>query len=112
MSAIRIIIASALITTAAIKAVPAIAEPASTPDVNVSIVHTADLDLTTEAGRRALDVRLSHAAREVCGTASDVDLEGKNTVRACRDSVLADARATGEQLASRGDHDAIVLAAR
>lgn len=112
MSAIRIIIASALITTAAIKAVPAFAEPVAGSDVNVSIVRTADLNLTTEAGRRALDVRLSHAAREVCGTASDVDLEGKNKVRACRDSVLAEARARGEQLANRGAHEAIVLAAR
>ena len=112
MSAIRIIIASALITTAAIKAAPAFAEPATGPDVAVSVVRTADLNLTTDAGRRALEVRLSQAAREVCGTASDVDLEGKNNVRACRTAVLADARAKGEQLASRGGSDAIVLAAR
>lgn len=112
MSAIRIIIASALITTAAIKAVPALAEPVTGTDVNVSIVRTADLNLATDAGRRALDIRLSQAAREVCGTASDVDLEGKNTVRACRDTVLADARARGEQLAARGGSDAIILAAR
>ena len=112
MSAIRIIIASALITTAAIKAVPAFAEPVAGTDVNVSIVRTADLDLTSQAGRRALEARLSHAARDVCGTASDVDLEGKNKVRACRDAVLADARAQGTQLANRGGGDTIVLAAR
>ena len=112
MNAIRIIIASALITTAAIKAVPAIAQPVAGPDVNVSIVRTADLNLATEAGRRALEVRLSQAAREVCGTASDVDLEGKNKARACRANVLADARAKSEQLASRGASDTIILAAR
>lgn len=110
MTAIRIILASALITTAAIKAVPAIAEPVT--GQNVSIVHTADLDLSTDAGRRALDVRLSHAAREVCGTPSDVDLAGKNKARACRANVLADARTRGEQLAAHGGSGTITLAAR
>ena len=110
MSAIRIIIASALITGAAIKAVPAVAEPVQ--PVNVSIVHTADLNLATSSGRRALDARLAHAAREVCGTAADVDLAGQNKVRACRSSVLADARAKGEQLAAGGASGTIALAAR
>ncbi len=110
MSAIRIIIASALITTAAIKAVPALAEPVASQDLNVSIVSTADLDLSTQAGRKALDHRLVNAAREVCGSASDVDLAGKNKVRACRENVLTDARTRGNQLASRGA--AITVAAR
>jgi UrcA family protein len=101
MSAIRIIIASALITGAAIKAVPAFAEPVS-PNVNVSIVQTADLDLSTDAGKRTLEHRLVNAAHEVCGTASDADLVGKNRVDDCRAAVLAAARAKGEQLASRG----------
>lgn len=109
MSAIRIIIASAAITTALIKAAPALAEPARA-DVSVSIVRTADLDLSTQAGRSVLDHRLVNAARDVCGVASDADLAGKNKVRACRDTVLSDARAKGEQLASRGA--AITVAAR
>ena len=112
MTALRIILASALITTAAIKAVPAVAEPVAGSDVNVSIVHTADLNLSTDAGRRALDVRLAQAAREVCGSASDADLAGKNKARACRANVLADARARGEQLAARGGSETITLAAR
>jgi UrcA family protein len=96
-------------SAALIKGAPALAE--QTPsEVSVSIVHTADLDLSTDAGRRALDVRLSRAAREVCGEASDVDLAGKNNVRACRDSVLADARGQTVRLASRGGP--IILAAR
>ena len=110
MSAIRIIIASTLITTAAIKAVPALAEPVAAQDINVSIVRTADLDLSTQSGRRALDHRLVNAAREVCGTASDVDLAGQNKVRACRVNVLSDARAKGDRLASRGA--VITIAAR
>ncbi|MFL6728974.1 MAG: UrcA family protein [Sphingomicrobium sp.] len=112
MTSLRIILASALITTAAIKAVPAVAEPVSGPGVNVTIVHTADLNLATETGRKALDVRLAQAAREVCGSASDADLAGKNKARACRANVLAEARARGEHLAGRGGSETITLAAR
>jgi len=97
---LKIIAISALATAAVIKAVPAFAEPA--PAQNVSIVHTADLDLSTRAGRSALDHRLVLAAYDVCGTASDVDLSGKNNVRECRADVLAKARAEGQQIASRG----------
>ena len=58
--------------------------------------------LGSTAGRRELDQRLAAAAREVCGSASDVDLAGKNDVRQCRVDVLARAKASGEQLANRG----------
>lgn len=100
---------SFLVAAVAIRAAPALAEPAQPQ--NVSIVHTADLDLSSDIGRRELDQRLVIAAREVCGEASDVDLVGKNKVRACRSDVLAKARASGEQLASRND-GTILLAAR
>jgi len=101
MTAIRIVIASALITAAALKAVPALAERSPAP-VNVSIVRTADLDLASDAGKRQLEHRLVNAARDVCGTASDVDLKGRNDVRACRADVLARARAKSEELANGG----------
>jgi UrcA family protein len=97
---LRIIIVSALATGALIKAIPAFAEPV--PAQNVSIVGTADLDLTSKAGRDILDHRLVTAAYEVCGDVSNVDLAGKNAARACRADVLTKARATSEQLASRG----------
>jgi UrcA family protein len=105
---LKIMAISALATAAVIKAVPALAEPA--PAQNVSIVRTADLDLTTKAGRQALDHRLVVAAYEVCGTASDADLVGKNQARACRGEVLGVARARSEQLAA-GDAP-IQIAAR
>ena len=54
--------------------------------------------MSSDAGRRQLDLRLARAAREVCGTASDVDLEGKNEVRQCRDEVLAKARANRDDV--------------
>ena len=113
MKAITIVLASALITGAALKAVPALAETNS-PEVAVSVVHTGDLDLTSDAGKRQLDRRLSIAAREVCGTASDFDLEGKNEVRECRDLVLANAREKGEALIAqnRRSGSIAVVAAR
>lgn len=112
MKAITIVLASALITGAAIKAAPALAETNS-PELAVSVVHTADLDLSSHSGKRQLDRRLTIAAREVCGTASDFDLEGKNAVRDCRDLVLATARARGETLVAqnrRGGSIAVVAA--
>ena len=84
---LRIILASFLATAAVIKAVPALAAPAPA-EMNVSVVRTADLDLTSDAGRRELEGRLIVAARAVCGNASDADLAGKNQVRRCREEVL------------------------
>jgi UrcA family protein len=96
---LKMIAISALATATAFNAVPAFAEQAST--LNVSIVRTADLDLTTKSGRQALDHRLVVAAYEVCGTASDADLVGKNQARECRVEVLGAARAQSGQLAAR-----------
>ena len=107
---LKIAIGSFLVTAAALKAAPALADPVQPR--NVSTVRTADLDLSSAAGRRQLDHRMVIAAREVCGTASDIDLEGKNDVRACRGRVLSEARARGEQLASRGSGTILVAAAR
>jgi UrcA family protein len=111
-NAFTIALASALITTAAIKAAPALAETPAAEN-NVSLVRTADLDLGSNAGRHQLDVRLARAAREVCGTASDADLVGKRLVRECRDETVALARVKGERLiASASDKPIAVTAAR
>ena len=99
---LKIVLTSFAITAGLIKGAPTMAEPVANTPVNVSYVHTADLDLSTQAGQRALDHRLNIAAREVCGTASDVDLAGQNDVRKCRVDVLAKARATSAELAARG----------
>jgi UrcA family protein len=109
MKTLKIILTSFLITAAVIKSAPALAD--SAPAQNVSVVHTGDLDLSTAAGRAALERRLVVAAYEVCGTASDADLAGKNQVRACRADVLAKARTETEQLASR-ERGTIIVAAR
>jgi UrcA family protein len=111
MSAIRIIITSALITAAVIKGAPALAGPAGAEAV--SIVRTGDLDLSTPDGRQVLDHRLIVAASEVCGAAADVDLAGRNDVRDCRRQVLAEARArTDAMVAGRTSDRTILIAAR
>jgi len=74
-----------MLLLAAAAATPLAAEPVSAS----RSVQTADLDLSTAAGLRALDHRLTIAIVDACGEASDVDLEGANAVRACR----AEARA-------------------
>ncbi|HKP33884.1 MAG TPA: UrcA family protein [Sphingomicrobium sp.] len=106
---LKITLTAFLITAGVIKGAPALAQPAAAQ--NVTIVHTTDLDLSSQAGRSALDHRLVVAAFEVCGTASDADLTGKNKVRACRSDVLAKARAQTDQIASRGG-SILIAAAR
>jgi len=97
-----------LITAAAIQAAPALAAEPAQPSINVSYVRTADLDLSSPAGQRALDLRLAHAAREVCGIASDVDLEGKNNDRKCRNDVLANANSQRDQLLAAAGRGAAI----
>ncbi len=111
--ALQIAATAFLITAAAIKAAPAIAEPVA-PAVNVSLVRTADLDLSTQRGQRALDARLVVAAHEVCGSASQADLEGQNDVRKCRADVLAKANGQREHLlaAARGGVQIAITDAR
>jgi UrcA family protein len=105
----KIAIGSFLVTAALIKAAPALSEPVSAQ--NSIVVQTADLDLSTNAGRQQLDHRLINAAREACSSASDVDLAGKNAERKCRKDVLAQARARGHALAAGGSDGTILIAA-
>ena len=105
--ALQIAATAFLITAAALKAAPAIAEPVQ-PTINVSRVHTADLDLSSQSGQRALDIRLAHAARDVCGTASETDLVGQNDVRKCRVDVLANANGQRDQLLAAAGRGAVI----
>ena len=98
-----------LATLLAFSATPALAEP---PVVATSVVQTADLDLSSEAGQRALDHRLSVAAKEVCGIASDVDVAGKNDVRRCRTETLAGLSAARDQRIAAASGSPIEVAAR
>lgn len=102
-----IALVSALLTAGLIKAAPALAQtPVQQGELAVTLVHTADLDLLTDSGRRQLDRRIANAAREVCGAASDVDIEGKNDIRECRSETIAQARLQKDSLlAAAGTRD-------
>ena len=102
---------SALITALAIKAVPALALEGPAGETYVAIVKTADINLGSDAGQRQLDRRLAQAAREVCGTASDTDVEGKNEVRACRDETLARVQADKQSVLAATDRGAVIAVA-
>ena len=105
-NALFIALASALVTAGAIKTAPALGQtPGAEVQTFVSLVRTSDLDLRTDRGQRQLEQRLARAARDVCGTASDADLRGKNALRACREDAIARASAQREEMlaaASRG----------
>ena len=104
---------SALATVALFFAsAPARAAPASTGTEVVRVVATADLDLSSEAGRRALDRRIGRAVTELCGHASDADLVGLNAVRECRVDALAQAHNARDQRLAMRSIDPIQLALR
>ena len=67
---------------------PALAAPAA---AETRIVSSADLDLTSAAGRARLDRRIQAAVRDVCGRAAPTDLNGIHEVQLCRAETLADA---------------------
>ena len=104
--------ALALIASAA-TVTPTVAQ-AFEPVTASSIVRTADLDLSSASGQQELDRRIVRAANEVCGEASNVDLEGKNAVRQCRDDTVAQAASQREQLlaAARSGSPIVVASAR
>jgi UrcA family protein len=93
----------------AFTATPALAEA---PVTVTSTVQTADLDLSSAKDQRALDRRLEQAVKEVCGTASDVDIAGKNDVRRCRADTLAGLASERDQRIARASGEPIEVAAR
>ena len=104
---------SALATTALFFAsAPARSAEISAAAEVVQVIPTADLDLGSAAGRKALDRRIGRAVIEICGQAADADLAGRNAVRKCRADALVQANAARDQrLAMRSD-EPIQLAAR
>lgn len=64
-------------------ATPALAQPATI------VVPYGDLDLTREAGRKALDARITRAATRLCGTIGARDLARITAHKACVAEVRA-----------------------
>ena len=95
-------------TLLAFTATPVLAEPITVS----STVQVADLDLSTARGQRALDLRLTQAVKQVCGTASDADVAGKNEVRRCRVETLARVASERDHRIARASGEPIEVAAR
>jgi UrcA family protein len=98
-----------LATLLAFTATPALAEP---PVTVSTTVQTADLDLSSPAGQQVLNHRLALAAKAVCGTASDIDVAGKNDVRHCRADTLAKLAGERDQRIASASNQPIEVAAR
>jgi UrcA family protein len=98
---LKIVLVSALATAALIRGVPALAEPAA--ETNVTVVETADLDLSNADDKRRLERRLVTAAHAVCDDASAADLRGRNGEAQCRAAVLAAARARADAILAGAD---------
>lgn len=76
-------------------------------DVSVAVVHTADLNLASEAGQSELKARIAGAVSRVCGTAtSTINLEERLAINACR------AKARTAALAAAKSREDQVLAQR
>ena len=104
-------LSSLILTLSVLSATPALAQ-SPTAESRV-VVQTADLDLGSTKGQRALDHRITVAIGEACGAASVIDPVGQNAVRACRAETRAAVTADRDrlvELASKGKD--IVLAAR
>jgi UrcA family protein len=89
----KLLILAALAATSVGQPVFAQSAPANP---SVAVAHR-DLDLRTEAGTKSLDRRIWRAVVEVCGTAPDFDLKGKNDIRQCRVDTRVAASAQAQQ---------------
>lgn len=99
-----------LLILAALAAV-SIGQPVSaqTTPANPSIaVAHKDLDLRTAAGTKALDRRIWRAVVEVCGTAPDFDIAGKNNVRQCRRDTRTVASAQADVVVANASRDQLI----
>ena len=93
--------AVAALAATGLAAGPAVAQSNATLPVAVG-----DLNLSTTAGRQALDGRIAYAARQLCGDYSHLELKWAAMSRSCQVEVIAsaqperDALVGGQRLAS------------
>lgn len=106
----RLFVSAALAAAAALfSAAPAAA--AAEADTFLVFIPFGDLDLTTEAGERALESRLEAAARQTCAAGST--LRERIAARACHVQFERAAQPKVEQAWARHEaRQAVVLASR
>jgi UrcA family protein len=76
------------------------------------VVSYADLDLSSESGRLALDRRIRAAIDAACGTASSADPHGRRAVAACRSDLRAQADAQRGQALASADRPTVLASQR
>lgn len=101
---LKLITAALVIATA----IPA-AEPAP---VETRTIAIADLELSSTAGRKDFDNRLTRAVIDLCGATADFDLEGRNAVRQCRHDLRAEALEVRDGRLAQRSNAGIQLASR
>jgi len=110
---ISIVISFARLTAALALAGAIISTPAYAAiqgDARSVTVRTADLNLSTEAGRAALTRRIGYAATVVCGRADVRDLVAVQATQGCRTAAI-DGAMPQVQLALSGAKAGVQLAA-
>ncbi|HEV2570003.1 UrcA family protein [Sphingomonas sp.] len=74
---------------------------AQAPVSRTAAVSTAGLDLSTERGQRALELRIVHASSELCGTPSPADARGRIKLKQCRAELQSSAAEQARILVAR-----------
>ncbi len=97
------------ISAAAFTGSPASAEPLR--NSRTLAVNTAGLDLSTDAGVRTLDLRILHAASELCGTPSPSDPRGRIKFDECRTDARLAAAAQRDQILAAAERRGVRIAA-
>lgn len=103
MKPIRSLIPIILIATVAA------VQPAS---AETRIVSYADLDLSSPQGQAALDRRIEHAVRQVCGRPFPTNLQSREEVEECRSQTLSSVQAQRNDAFAQAINNRIQLSAR
>lgn len=98
-----------VISTAIVSASLLVAAPALAQDAMSVSVETADLDLSSDAGRARLERRVKAAADSICDLGLR-DVKQRASYLACKSDVLASAELRMNELAARAGTGKIQLA--
>lgn len=98
--------ALAAVGMAALLLVPTIAKA---DEPNSARVSYADLNLVSPVGQQKLQHRIGFAAKSVCYTDDNVDLQMAPAVRACRDTAVANAQPAYRDAVRRAYHPSVTV---
>lgn len=88
LSKLAMAAAAALASTTLVSASAMAADIVATAEARTAEVRYGDLDLTSKAGRAALERRVAAAANRVCTSADPRDLMARANAESCRTAAL------------------------